>query len=143
MIAALVATLMDDLVIASVVEGRAYPYDIRRTGLDAHPEVFDGYGMIRPYLSVDDTGWTRPAFGHSASRLRQVQVWGFAPRTDPGRQALTTLMDRVGTVLYGWQDPATGTQVFPAFRLGEQADDQAVFARVDLIGGGVANLIRL
>lgn len=137
-VAAIVTALKADATIYSLVNTRVTDRDIRQTGWERTSAYFDADGVIRATLMVDDTGSTRPAFGHTAERLETVYVWGFAPRTTDGRADLADMMARVETLFHGWQVPATGAQAFPTFRLGQQSDDAgAVFDRVTLTLGGV------
>ena len=135
---AIAAALGADPAIAAIVGDRVTDHDIRRTGWEADPTYFDGDGVIRPALMVDDAGATRPAFGHTAETIGTVDVWAFAPRTTAGRTALATLTARVMVLMHRWQAPDTGALVLPSGRLGQQADDQgAVFDRVTLTVAGV------
>lgn len=135
---AIVTALKADATIFSLVNTRVTDEDIRQTGWERNSAYFDADGVIKSVLMVDDTGSTRPAFGHAAERTETVYVWGFAPRTNDGRDDLAAMLARVETLFYGWQVPTTGAVAFPTFRLGQQSDDQgAVFDRVTLSIAGV------
>jgi hypothetical protein len=137
-VAAIAAALKADATVAGIVAGRVTDHDIRRSGWEASPTFFDGDGVIRPTLMVDDSGAVRPPFGHPAERLATVYVWGFAPDTPAGRASLATLMTRVEVLLHRWQVPDTGALALPAARLGQQRDDAgAIFDRITVALSGV------
>lgn len=135
---AIVAALKADTTITNLVGTRVADDEIRRSGWESDPTYFDSDGVIMPTLTVDDSGSTRPAFGHRAERAGLVYVWGFAPRTTAGRTTLDDLMERVELLMFGWHLPETGAEVVPAGRLGRTNDDAgAIFDRVSLQINGV------
>lgn len=134
-VAAIVTALKADATIRSLTSNgvRIVDYDIRRSGWEKNSAFYDADGVILTSLMVDDTGSTRPAFGHTAEQVGSVYVWAFGPRTTLGRERVATLMDRVEIVMHRWQAPDTGAFVVPVFRLGQQADDVGgIFDRVHL-----------
>lgn len=142
MIDGIVTALKADATLNAIHAGRVYPYDVRRFGWEAEPGAFGPYGTIQPLIMVDDAGFSRAPFSHTAARRLLVYVWCWASRTTAGRVAVRLMAERVDVLLHGWQDSETGSQVFPTFRLGEQSDDEAVFDRVDVQAGAIAPVAR-
>lgn len=136
-IADIVAALSADATIAGVAGTRIYDRDVRRVGWESLiDEAFDEDGDLLPLLMVDDAGASRSAFG-SPIEAGLVYVWAYAARTDSGRAAIATLMERVLAVMDGLQLGSPGPMVRWAGRLGQQDDDDAVFDRTTLQVAGV------
>lgn len=142
MIDGIVTALKADTALNVIHGGRVYPYDVRRIGWEAEPGAFGPYDTIQPLIMVDDAGFSRIPFSHTAARRSLIYVWCWASRTQAGRSAVRQMAERVDVLLHGWQDTETGAQVFPSFRLGEQSDDEAVFDRVDVQAGAIAQVAR-
>ena len=134
-IADIVAALGADTTIAAVAGSRVYDRDVRRVGWES-VDAFDADNDLLPLLMVDDAGASRAAFG-SPIEAGMVYVWAYAARTDAGRTAVATLMERVIAVMDGAQLGSPGPMVRWAGRLGLQDDDDAVFDRTTLQVAGV------
>lgn len=114
---AIVAALKADTVIRSLTSNgvRVYDHEIRRSGWQAHSEVYDADGVVRTSIAVLNAGSTRSAFGHTAEKEGSVTVAIFGPRTDAGRANVATLTERVQVLMHRWQVPETGAFVRPVF----------------------------
>ena len=127
-------------VISGYATGGIYDRDLRRSGSGWTPNAFDADGDIKPTVMVDDAGDVREPFSHTAHYQGLVYIWLFAGRSTKGEDQVEELARRIRHALYQWQDSETGAQLFPAGRLGMQADDQAVFDRLQLTYSGVLPL---
>ncbi|HEU0165744.1 MAG TPA: hypothetical protein VFQ54_11930 [Thermomicrobiales bacterium] len=135
--------LLADSAIATLVDGRAFPYDIRIAGPSSQfPTVYDAFGAIEgPTMLVVDGGAGRTMSGLLGAYDGRLVVWGLVDgATETGRDDLATLMTRSAAVLIGWQDTESKALLTFGDRRGPIDDpppDTGVLDRVTFRVGGV------
>jgi hypothetical protein len=137
------AALLADSTIATLVDGRAFPYDIRIAGPNSQfPTIYDAFGAILgPTMLVVDGGAGRTLSGLLGAYDGRLMVWGLVDgATETGRDDLATLMARATAVLVGWQDTVTKSVVTFGDRRGPIDDpppDTGVLDRITFRVGGI------